>query len=96
MRISRINMPISYKYVPSKTAIFFQQIIALQDDKALVIDRQYSCDNFYNLPSMRMSRKTSTFNAIKVLDSEEKQILITVSTLTTKHLHQLLTILILL
>jgi hypothetical protein len=86
-------MPITHKYITSKAAIFFQQIIALQDDQALVLHRQYSCDNFYNLPSMRMSRKTSTFNAIKVLDLEEKLISITVNTLTTKLLHQLLIIL---
>ena len=89
-------MPISYKFVSSKAAIFVQQIIALQDGKALVTDKQYSCDNLYNLPSMRMSRKTSIFNSIKVLGSEEKQILIMANTLTTILLHQLLTILILL
>jgi hypothetical protein len=45
---------------------------------------------------MRMSRKTSTFIAIKVLGSEEKLTSIMANTLTTKPLHQLLTILILL
>jgi hypothetical protein len=84
-------MPIPHQLFSSKTAIFVQQIIALQASKAIVTDRQYSCDNFYNLPSMRMSRKTSILIAIKVLALEEKLILIMASILTIKLLHQLLT-----